>query len=45
MLALRAVNRSRGEERVPWRLRMLTPEIAINITRRRGALPFRRQGD
>jgi hypothetical protein len=42
MRALRAGNRSRREERVPWRLRMLTLEIAINVARRRGALPLRR---
>jgi hypothetical protein len=42
MRALRGGNRSRREERVPWRLRMLTLEIAINVARRRGALPLRR---
>jgi hypothetical protein len=40
MRALRYGGRSRGEERVPWRLRMLMPEIAINGIRRRGALPL-----
>jgi hypothetical protein len=42
MRALRDGNRSRREERVPWRLRMLTLEIAINVAWRRGALPLRR---
>jgi hypothetical protein len=41
MRALRYGESQPGEERVPWRLRMLTPEIAINVIRRRGALPLR----